>query len=156
MPDASDKLTPTNTTTPQEHNGSNHVPTDTSSPLNYLKKYGKTHLEMVDNRTLITKSSTAMFMLGGTAAPILCAQAWEIPTWNMLACRSCRQRGLAASRTIFNVCGSSVESLLFSCTRCMSKGTHSGTQVCIGQCLQLFNGVPTVPHLHYSFRKDSQ
>jgi hypothetical protein len=114
---------------------------------------------MVENRTLITKSSTAMFMLGwhrGTEAPILCAQAWEIPTWNMLACRSCRQRGLAASRTIFNVRGSSVESLLFSCTRYMSKGTHSGTQVCIGQCLQLFNGVPTVPHLHYSFRKDSQ
>ncbi len=41
---------------PQDYNGSNHVPTDTSSPLNYLKKYGKTHLEMMENRTLITKS----------------------------------------------------------------------------------------------------
>jgi hypothetical protein len=59
---------------PQDYNGSNHVPTDTSSPLNYLKKYGKTHLEMMENRTLITKSCYCHVYARWHRGTDLCAQ----------------------------------------------------------------------------------
>ena len=110
------QITPSNTPHTTDTTAAITHPTDTLSPLHHLKKYGNMYLEMVEKRPLVTKSITATYY--SRRRRLVCTRLGTCSSR-----RDCRRWcGLATSRTICTVwiLWSSVESLLFSCTRYLS------------------------------------